>query len=153
MKSSRFLRLFGKDAKDEAMISDAGIPVETRLPVYAQWYEADEARLGKDCTLMTNSSIAFECRKMLDARLSFTVTAGEQQVVIFCPYNYPIAPPEAFFIGESVPSGILDGNRKIDLFADEGFEWTTDTYIRDVVQRIEAIILANHGHQTHEESH
>jgi len=141
MRNRRFQRIFGSDTDGQIPVSEPVVPNNDYIrQVYQQWFDRDPGRFQQECDLLNESDIQFECRKLSDGRISFSIEIGAEKFVVVCTHNFPIEPVEVIRIsGSSVPS-IVDEDGKVDLFAHDGFEWTTETHIADVVKWVKTLL-------------
>lgn len=137
----RLERIFGRRTNTEPQEVPDSLPTaDVPLLNYQQWYERDPALLDKECSLLQNAGVQFECRILSDARLSFVLSVVGKQIGITCPYLYPIEPPQPCMLEDIQIPAIIGTDGKIDLFAHDGFTWSTSTHIVDVVERIKALL-------------
>lgn len=141
MLSRRFERIFGRQSDPEQEMHSGEMPMEASQTMsYQQWYERDPALFEEECSLLEDNDIKFDCRKLPDGRISFLLHVEGRRTAITCSYHHPIGPVEVHLLeGDEIPS-IVDEGGKVDLFAHDGFVWTTDTHIVDVVARVKTLL-------------
>lgn len=138
----RLARIFG--SQDDSMIEqiqqDEAMTAQQPAIKYQQWHENDPERMQEELDLLQQQGIRFECRKMADGRISFLINLGEEQMALICPHLFPIEPIIAMRMNGQIIPSIAADDGKIDLFAHEGFEWTPETHVSDVVARIKTLL-------------
>jgi len=143
MRNRRFQRIFGSDNDVEPQALDADARVSNAEPsriTYQQWYDRDPNRFQQECELLEQDGIQFECRKLSDGRLSFLIEIGHESFAVICSHHFPIEPVEVVRMSGLPVPAIVGEDGKVDLFAHDGFEWTTETHIVEVANRVRTLI-------------
>ena len=106
---------------------------------YQQWYDRDEDLLSEEQSLLADKNIEASCNRLPDGRVNFVTQIDNSQVAVICSYNHPLQPPEVIVMDDVDPS-VADESGKVDLFAHDGFEWSPETRVCDVVGRIKTLL-------------
>jgi hypothetical protein len=105
--------------------------------IYLQWYEADESRLDEETARLQRSFPEFERIVLNDARLCFSGSIEDEPILVVCGYNYPLAPPEFFYLGDD-SYRFVDSDGRIDVLSlDSGIHWDANSIlISDLLERV-----------------
>jgi len=141
MIMERVRRMLGSEGGEDLIPITAEEVASGPMPtVYQQWYDRDATLFQEECSLLEGSGQVFECVKLPDGRLAFSLSADEAELTIICSYHHPIEPVEVFALNAGESTSICGEDGRLNLFYHGTFWWTPETHVLDVVNWAKTLI-------------